>query len=330
MRRVKPSAQFSRGAPYSVDATAGYGYNKGGFTIETEAFPMTALMVALLVFLFSLQALFLKLFSAHYDNPDSALASTVFSIGYGVFVSLATLIIALFRFAPSPMTLRLGALNALMLLTYTTAMIQAGRCGSYAFQMISVLFGGILVPMIYGALFLGESLTALQIAAVALMLVSFVLMNLKGLSLKGNSKKFLLWCLALFLSNGFYGVLMNLQATVNSGERNEMIVITFFGMAVLYALIQLARGPKALVSGFRMSKKPLAFLLLCCVAATVAVHMMLYVLTLIDETVLYTIENGGGLILSIVYSRLLFHERLDKVQMAGVALALASIVMLSV
>ncbi|MBR3503172.1 MAG: EamA family transporter [Clostridia bacterium] len=291
---------------------------------------MTALMVALLVFLFSLQSLFLKLFSERYDNPDSALTSTVFSITYGVFAGVATLILAGFRFAPSPATLGLGALNAVMLFTYTAAMIQASRCGSYSFQMISVLFGGILVPMIYGALFLGEALTALQLAAVALMLVSFVLMNLRGLTLRGNSNKFLFWCLALFLSNGFYGVFMNLQQMrMNGGERNEMIILTFLGMALLYAVLQLARSPKALVSGFRMSKKPMLFLILCCCVATAAVHMMLYVLTLIDETVLYTIDNGGVLILSVLYSRLLFHEKLSRTQLLGIALAVASIVMLS-
>ena len=291
---------------------------------------MTALMVALLVFLFSLQALFLRLFSEKYDNPDSTLTSTVFSVSYGVFAAVATLALAGFRFSPSPVTLRLGALNALMLLAYTTSMIRAGRCGSYSFQMISVLFGGILVPMFYGALVLGEALTALQIIAVVLMLVSFVLMNMKGLTLKGSSKEFLLWCLMLFLSNGFYGVFMNLQQLrMNGAERNEMIILTFSGMAFLYAVIQLFRNPKALKAGFRMSKKPLVCLLLCCFAATTAVHMMLYVLTLIDETVLYTIENGGVLVLSVIYSRVLFHERLNRTQLAGIALAAISIIMLS-
>ena len=292
---------------------------------------MTALMVFLLVFFFSLQSLFLKLFSEHYDSPDSALTSTVFSITYGVFAGAATLILSGFHFAPSPVTLRLGALNAVMLFTYTAAMIQASRCGSYSFQMISVLFGGILVPMVYGALFLGEALSALQLIAVGIMLVSFVLMNLEGLTLKGSSKQFLLWCLALFLSNGFYGVFMNLQQTrMNGAERNEMIVVTFLGMAALYAVIQLIRDPKAFKTGWRMSKKPLIFLLLCCCVATAAVHMMLYVLTLIDETVLYTIDNGGVLILSVLYSFILFREKLTKPQLAGVALAAVSIVMLSV
>ena len=203
-----------------------------------------------------------------------------------------------------------------MLLVYNTAMIQASRAGSYSFQMISMLFGGIVVPMVYGALFLGETLTGVQIGAILMMLVSFVLMNLKGLTLKGSSKGFLFWCLALFLSNGFYGTLLNVQQLkLGGGERNEMIILTYLGMAALYALIQLARDRRSLVSGFRMGKKPLIFLLVCCACAASAAHMILYVLTLVDATVLY--------------SRLLFHEKLSAAQLIGIAIAVASIIMLS-
>jgi len=291
---------------------------------------MTALLVALMVFLYSLQSLFCKLFSQHHDSPDASLTSTIFSISLGLFVGAATLAFAGFRFAPSPLTLTCGALNAVTLLVYNTAMIQASRGGSFSFQMLSSLFGGILVPMLFGALFLNESLTAVQLIAVALMLVSFVLMNLKGLTFRGNSRRFLFWCLALFLANGFYGVLLNLQQSRMGGaERNEMIVLSYLGLAALYGVVQLIRGRRSLAAGFRMSRRPLVFLLLCCVVATVCVHMVLYVLRFVDETVVYTIENGGVLALSVLYSRLLFHERLSKTQLAGIAVAVVSIVMLS-
>ena len=56
---------------------------------------------------------------------------------------------------------------------------------------------------------------------------------------------------------------------------------------------------------------------------------MLYVLTLVDATVLFTIDNGGVLVLSVLYSRFFFREKLAPVQIAGIALATGSIVMLS-
>lgn len=291
---------------------------------------MALLLVALLVVIYSFQSLFLKLFSARYPAERSAQASTVFNISYGAFAGVATLVAAGFRFSPSRVTLLCGLLNAVALLVYNVSMIQASRRGSYAFQMIAMLFGGIVVPMLHSVLFLGDRLSLLQGAAVALMLVAFVLMNWQGLSLRGNGRSFLMWCLALFLANGLYGVLMNLQQLrMDGAERDEMIVLTYLGMAVLCVVFQGARHPRALLQGFRMPARPLVYLLACCLCATVASHLLLYVLTLVDTTVLYTINNGGVLALSVVYSCVLFHEKLNPPQAAGIALSLASIVMLS-
>jgi len=291
---------------------------------------MRALLVAVLTLLFSFQSLFCKLYSQKNTNGSAATVSAVFSITYGAFAGLVTLVLTGFRFAPSPQTLLCGLLNAGMLLLYNTAMIGASRGGSYSIQMISSLFGGIVLPLLHEVLFLGGSLSALQLAAIALMLVSFVLLNLKGFSLKGSSGRFLLWCAALFVSNGLYGVLMNLQQSLLGGaERNEMIILTYLCMALMYAAAQLLRDREALRRGFRLGREPLLWLLLCCASATAAAHLMLYVLTLVDAAVLYTIDNGGVLVLSVLYSCVLFRERLSRAQFAGIALAAASVVMLS-
>lgn len=291
---------------------------------------MTAILVAVMTVLFSFQSLFCKLFSEKYKSPSAAMTSTVFSIAYGVFAGAATLLLAGLRFSPSAATLLCGLINAVMLLTYNTAMIQASRSGSYSFQMICVLFGGIVLPLLHEVFFLGGSLSALKLMAIGLMLAAFILLNLKGLTLSGSSGKFLFWCAALFVSNGLYAIMMNLQQTImNGAERNEMIVLSYLGMAALYTAAQLIRDKKTLVEGFRIPREPLIYLILCCACATVAAHMMLYVLTLVDAAVLYTIDNGGVLVLSVLYSCILFKEKLERAQIAGIALSAASILMLS-
>lgn len=290
---------------------------------------MTALLVTIMVVLYSFQSLFCKLFSEKYNSSSPALTSTVFSISFGGVAGIATLLISGFQFAPSPITWICGLSNALMLLIYNTAMIQASRTGSYSFQMICMLFGAIVLQLIFGVLFQGEALSLLQLIAIAMMLVSFVLINLKGLDLKGSSRKFLFWCAALFFSNGIYSILMNLQQQMNGAQRNEMIVLSYLGMAILYAGIQLVKDRKALVQGFKIPKKPLLYLIICCACATTAVHMLVYILTLMDATILYTIDNGGVLMLSVIYSCILFKEKLSKMQLLGILLSVASIIMLS-
>ena len=291
---------------------------------------MTAVLVALMTLLFSFQSLFCKIFSQKHAAQGLSMTSTVFSITYGAFAGIATLVLAGFRFAPSPQTLLFGLLNAVVLLIYNTAMIEASRGGSFSFQMICVLFGGIVLPLFHQVLFLGGSLNGVQISAIVMMLAAFVLLNLKGLTLKGSTGKFLLWCAALFFANGMYGILMNLQQqAMNGTERNEMIVLTYLVMSLLYAVWQGVRNPKELAKSFCMGKEPLAYLLLCCVSATVAAHLMLFVLTLVDAPVLYTIDNGGVLVLSVFYSCILFREKLNTAQIVGIILSAASILMLS-
>ncbi len=292
---------------------------------------MLALLVAAMVLFYSFQSLFTRLYSANYKGPDASQSTTIFSISYGVFIGLATLIVGGFQFAPSWQTILFGVLNALMLMLYNASMIESGNRGSYSFLIICSMFGGILVPLAINVAFLGETITLIQGLAIVLMLIAFVVMNVRGLSLKGASGSYYLWCIILLLSNGLYSVVMNLQTTVMEGaERTEMLTILFLTSALLVAAPKLIRGRgREIVQGFRMGKKAALFLIICCASATAAANLLLYILTQMPASILYTIDNGGVLVLSVLYSLILFKERPRWEQWVGIALALVSIVMLN-
>ena len=293
---------------------------------------MLAALVALIVLLYTFQSLFSKLFSMNYAGSDNSQSTAVFSICFGGFIGLATLVVNGFAFAPTWMTVGWGLLNAVMLWLYNTSLIKAGNLGSYAFAMISNLFGAIILPLLVGVFFLGESLTVLQGVAIALMLVSFIVMNVRSISLKGASGTYYFWCAALFVANGLYATIMNVQQELSAGMQNtEMLAISYIGSALVVIVVQLVRGQiRPLVNGFRMGKKSALFTLACCIVATVASNMLLYLLGFMDSSVLYTIENGGVLVLSAIFSCILFKEKLRWEQILGILIATASIVMLSV
>lgn len=291
-----------------------------------------ALMVFLMIMCFSFQSLFTRLYSASYTGKDSAMATPVFSVCYGLFIAAASFLLGGMSFSPSWPTWGLGLLNALMLVLYNTSMIEAGNRGSYSFLMVSSMFGGILVPMFIGVCFLEESLKGLQIVAVVLMLLALVLMNVRSISFKGASKAYYMWCLALFCANGLYGAIQNLQAQVmNGAERTEMLTILYACSALTAALPHLTRGQgKALKEGFRMGGKAAIFLLITCVSATAAANLMLYILTLMDSSVLFTIDSGAVLVVSILYSLILFKEKPTWEQVIGMVVAVASIVLINI
>lgn len=278
-----------------------------------------------MVLLYSFQSLFLR----YYTMSRNGRGALQFSVVYGVTAGIFTLAIGGFSYAPSVLTLSLGLINAVMLLLYNTCMSRAGSLGSYAFMMICVLSGGILVPMAYDALCWGAGFSAMQLMAVAIILAAFVVMNLEGFREK-KSGRYLVWCLALFVANGAYGVIMNLQQRLMEyTQHTEMIVTSFLGMGVITAAVAFAKSPRMFLEDFRMSGKSLVFMLASAISATLAVNLMMYSMQRVNLTVLNVINNGGVLVVSAIFAFVLFHEKPAPRTLVGMVLACVSIVMLS-
>lgn len=282
-------------------------------------------LLAVLVMLYSFQSLFLRLYTASRGGKGEM----QFSVVYGMFAGICTLAVNGFSYAPSWITVLLGVINAAVLLTYNISMGRAGGMGSYAFMMICVLTGGILLPMVYDALYLKNSFSAVQIAAVAIMIAAFIVLNLDGIKEK-KSGRYLLFCLILFIANGAYGIFMNLQQTLmDFTQRSEMIITTFLGMGLVTAVSAMVKSPKELVNGFSMKPVSALYMFLSALSATIAVNMLLWAMKTINLTVLNVVNNGGVLVMSSVFAFALFKEKMTARKLIGVGLACASIVMLS-
>ncbi len=289
---------------------------------------MSTLLIILIILLYSLQTLFCKFYTDRYPGRPE-LASPVFCILESIAIVLGTLCFNGFRFSASWATVLIGVLNAAMLFGYNTSLIKASARGSYAFMNVMMLFGGILVPMLYSAIFLGETLSWYQLAAIGVMLVACVVMNLEDIKLKDTPLSYYLFCLLLFLCNGLYGTLLKLQSVQNDAQKSEMVMITFALMGVI-ALIQLVakeRGNTA--AAFRLNRKCIVPLILCLISAALAINVLVFVIPMVNIAVFYTVENGGVLLLSGIYSILFFKEKLSLPKAAGMLLALVSITVLS-
>ncbi|MDO5436112.1 MAG: DMT family transporter [Clostridia bacterium] len=291
---------------------------------------MPALLLVLCVLSFSFQSLFTKLFNDHFRGPAGT-AEPVFSVTYGIVIALTTLITGAFRFAPSGLTVLFGLLNALMLILYNMAIIRAGSLGSYSFMMIANMFGGILLPVFTGVLFLGETVSVTGIIAVAMMLAAMVLLNCGGASVKTAKKGYYLWCILLFLANGLYGAFLNIQATLMNGlERTEMLVILFLCSSLFTIVCEAVKGRLPSVArGYRMGVGSGVYLALCCIFAAAGANLLLYLFSVMNTDVVCTVDDGGVLVLSILYSLILFKEKPAKLQWLGMALAVASIVLIN-
>ena len=168
------------------------------------------------------------------------------------------------------------------------------------------------------------------VIAIALILAAFVLMNLEGFAARKNAR-YLIWCGILFIANGMYGVLMNLQQTLmNFTLRSEMIMTTFLSMALLTSAFQLIVGREDFLSGFRMSHQAALYAFLSALSATLAVNLLLIMMKSVNLTLLSVMDNGGVLVLSALYAFTLFKEKPKPSGMAGLLLVGIGVIMLSI
>lgn len=289
---------------------------------------VSALLIFGIIMLYSWQTLFCKLYSDNYDGK-SELSTPVFCILEAFAIVIISLAFNGFKFNVSWQTLLIGVINAFVLFTYNTSIIAAGERGSYAFLNLTMLFGGIIIPLIYEIVWMGNIIAWYKYIAIAAMLVAFVLMNLDGLKPGKVRKSYYVFCLLLLLSNGLYGTLIKIQDNVNTAQGKEMIIITYALMGII-ALVQLAvKEKKNTLSAFKMNRRALIFLILCIVTAGIAINGLVAAMSLIDVSVLFTIENGGVLLLATIYAMVLFKEKASAPKLLGMAIALVSITVLS-
>jgi len=292
--------------------------------------PFAWLLALSCVVCYTGQNLFNKLYSLYYTGEDSCI-SAVFSVIYGLVVSLFTFAYNGFSFHPSLPTVLLGLGCGVVLFLFNLSLIQASRSGPYAFQSLMMVFGSILISYLFSAIYWGDSFSTFQLVGMGVMLLSFVVFNCRGFHFEDAKKEYFLWVTFLLLSNGAYSILVDAQQRVMiQTERAEMIIIlfTFSEIISLGQLIARKKG-KVLQPFKQMNKRTWLFAILSSVCAAIAVNIMMLAITLVPASVLFTIDNGGVLILCTLFGAILFREKIQRHMWIGIAIAIVSFVLLS-
>lgn len=287
------------------------------------------LMTVVCIACYTGQTFFNKLFSMHYKGPEAA-ATPVYAVLYGALVSAVTLALVRFQLNPSRETVLLGCINGVVLFLYNLGMIRASRTGPYAFQSIVMLFGSIVVCLLFSAAYWGDRLTFSQMSGIAVMLIAFVVLNSGGIDFRGVKKGYFFWVISLFFTNGIYGVLMDAQQRLYVQERNEMIIVTFFSSGVVSLLYLLISQKERSLQAFQMGRAAWGFAAGSELCAALAVCMLMALLTYIPSYILYTVCNGSILALSAILCRIVLKEHMTKLTVAGILLSAISIILLSI
>ena len=291
-----------------------------------------AFLILALILVYTLQSLTCKIYTDNYPG-DGSVTSAVFCVVSGVIVAIATFVFAGFGFSAQPLTILLGVVNAIVLTGYNVGFVGASARGSYSVLMTSLLAGGILIPTLVGVIGFGDRPGLFKYVALVLVIISAYLVNSR--KEEGGTKNSLLFyilCVILFVCNGAYGSILDVQQRLTGvSEKEELIILTYGLMAVGMFIYMLISRKGKTFGDFKQTPKSCLFLLLCSLIVAAAINLLSFLIRYIDDiSMLYTFDNAGVLLFSVVFSVVLFKEKLSVKNTVGVLLMTAGLIMAAI
>ena len=273
----------------------------------------------LLVFIATMLIAFEFAFSKGYQTRQgvSITAGLRFNALCGLFSALTMWVISGFRLEWSGFSFLMALGMSLFCTSYSLLSFQILKSGGMALYSMFLMSGGMLLPYLFGTIFLNEKLTVFRILGVLIVLSGVILSNF---SKEKVSKKLLLLCSAIFLLNGCVSIVSKChQVAINQTAVSSAAFAMYSGLGrFLFSVVALFFCKK--VTAPRMTKGALATILGAAAIGGVSYLLQLVGARTMPATALYPMVTGGGIIFSALAGRILFKEAITRQQLWGIVL----------
>ena len=206
-----------------------------------------------------------------------------------------------------------------LIMAYTIAGFKIMESGSMALYMIFLMSGGMLVPYIWGILFLDEAFSWFRFLGVVVISFGVALPNLTK---EKVDKKQLLYCLFVFVLNGFTSVtskVHQVEQTFPIVDTNSFVIMgnmfKFVFAAVLWMIIKKKSGGQK-----KRNHYMLLIMLASAVVSSFASMLQIGAATTVPATVLYPFMTGGTVVFTSLAGVLFFKDKLSKKLVASIPL----------
>ncbi len=185
----------------------------------------------------------------------------------------------------------------------------------------------LLLPSIYGILFLDEPTGPLLYIGLGLLVVSLFLINYKG---KGNDKKLSLkWAIFMliaFFGNGGCSTVQKVQQIKFDGAgKNEFMIIalliSFVVMLVIALVFERENITKKITAGVHWYT--------ICGLANGVLNLFVMMLAVWPASVVFPIMSAGGILLTTTIGVTVYKEKLTVTEIIGMVLGTVSIILLN-
>ncbi|MGN1099009.1 MAG: hypothetical protein ACI4S9_01575 [Christensenellales bacterium] len=288
---------------------------------------MDYLMITAATLLLGVDFSLIKIYQKTYGTAPR----TAFFFNMLLGLATAVLFFAVngFRVDFSGFSVIMAACSALLIMTYSTIGFKLLQSGSMAMYTLFLMTGGMVLPYVWGLIFLGEPFSALRTAALIMIMAGVVLSNFGGESV--NLKQILM-CVAVFVINGCVSIISKMHQsqtvypTVNTAEfMLFMGIFKFLFAGILYLVYRKKDLPE---SGEETSmKKAVLIVVLSAVISGTSGMLQLLGAKVLPASVLYPFITGGTIVFSALAGVIVFKEKLSAKIVVSIILCFAGTLM---
>lgn len=271
---------------------------------------------------FSLNKIYQKL------QGTSSAAGFGFNSLLGLFTAIIFFVINGFRADFSTYSFIMAALVNGFVMCYNIIGFRLLKSGTMALYTLFLMSGGMVVPYIFGMLFLSEPFSVLKTAGLMLILAGVILSNTNNT--KVNSKQIAM-CIAVFIINGFVSVfskLHQIEVRFETVNVTDFVVIggvfKFIFAGILYLF---ARKNCAEKTETKTKIIPVIIIVASAVAGGASSFLQLFGASSLPATVLYPFITGGSIVLSSLAGIIFFKDKLSKNLIASIILSFIGTIM---
>lgn len=210
--------------------------------------------------------------------------------------------------------------------TSSLFMVLAIAHGSLALSSLFVSYS-LMIPTLYGLIFLGDPISAEFLVGLALLAVSLFLVN-KTDKKETVSLKWLLFATLSFIGNGMCTVVQKMQQLQSGGAYKSEFMIVALGIVCIVMLILSLTCERRDVIPCAKSGWYLAVL---CGLLNGLVNLFTMILSArMPVALMFPLISVGGLLVTYLVSKFFYKEPLTKAQTGGFLLGLAAVILLSI
>ena len=260
-------------------------------------------------------------FSKRYQESEgtSLISGLRFNTLSGFFTAIIFFALSGFKLQFSLFSLIMAFLMSLLCMLYSIIGFRILRKGNMSLYSLFLMSGGMLLPYIFGILFLQEPLTLLRILGILFILAAVYLSNPAKCKL---DKSQLILCVIIFIMNGFVSIISKchqINITFAPVDNTSFVMYSGICKCIMSSFALLFCKSTETKYSFATKKSIYIILGAACISG-ISYTLQLMGAKALPASVLYPLITGGSIIFSTLCGKLLFKEKVSKFQIISVAL----------